>query len=621
MTGIDSCPDCDRALDSPSDSCRAKHSEQLRRVCKALPSRYAVHCRLGGGGMADVYLARDSQLAVDVAIKVLSDRLSATVDRERFQEEAKTLAPLQHDNVVKVFDSDVKGDLLYTVMGFVDGPTLSAINDRATRQDATRPTMSVKLQILRDVAAALKYLHERGIKHRDVKPSNVIVDRVSGAALLADFGIAKSSSSSVETQTGLVLGTWRYASPERLAGEEGDELSDMYSFGVLSYELLAGRHPFPGRVTFEQWRAAHFGGHPPQLRRACPDCPKTVAAAVMQMLSRAPGDRRPPHGSYVGVFDAALRQWLPEQRRKQVRDFARTVPPPVDCAPRRVAPGGADAVSDLAAVGVAGLDEVGFRAGVRRSPFLAWILAFPADSPLRGWQQNVAIVLLLAAAAALGVALYSRQSSSAGLAPPPVTDTSIAKTPPKLPTDTPRLGSPPQLLQPPPDTSPVHTAWRAAEDTAAKVRDAAAVEQATVDSTRREDAEFSARADSSYRRYLADSTRESARRARVSVWEDSLRLDRQRGGTRGEELARRVDSEREMLTSATLQLDRSHSAADADSLNARVARGALRAAELRAAPLIEQARRLTAAAAAARARLDTARAARVRWTISRPPPR
>ncbi|HVS28236.1 MAG TPA: serine/threonine-protein kinase [Solirubrobacteraceae bacterium] len=204
--------------------------------------RYRLDARLGAGGMASVWLAHDTTLDRAVAIKLLSDVLCADADYvRRFQREARVAAGLSHPNLVNVFDYGNEGERPYLVMEYIEGGTLA---DRL--RDPDTGAMPEPAELARQLLEALGYIHAAGIVHRDVKPSNVLLDR-NGTVRLSDFGIAHPSGATRLTQTGQVLGTPRYIAPEVLAGQPSTPRSDLYSCGVLLQECLASK-PVPGLV-------------------------------------------------------------------------------------------------------------------------------------------------------------------------------------------------------------------------------------------------------------------------------------------------------------------------------------------------------------------------------------
>ena len=254
----------------------------------ALGGVYAIERELGGGGMARVFLAEETALGRRVAIKVLAPELSGAVDAERFRREVRVAARLQHPHIVPVLAAGEVGGMLYYTMPFIAGESL-----RARLAHSVQLPVFELVCVMRDVAKALAYAHRHGVMHRDIKPENVLVDE-GGDALVADFGIAKAlgaSTSGVRTAAGLVLGTPAYISPEQAACDPAaDQRGDLYSLGVVAYELLAGVHPYAGRSP-RGLLAAHVLEPPVLVTKHRPDAPPPLAALVMHLLAKDPADR------------------------------------------------------------------------------------------------------------------------------------------------------------------------------------------------------------------------------------------------------------------------------------------------------------------------------------------
>ena len=255
-----------------------------------LGGRYRLVRLIAGGGMAQVWESHDEILARAVAVKVLHPHLAEDgAFLERFRREAVAAARLAHPNVVAVFDTGVDCGVAYIVMELVSGRTLREL---LAAQGALGPARAV--QIAAQVAEALDYAHAQGIVHRDVKPANILIAD-DGRVKVADFGIAKAAStvfgSNAElTQTGAIVGTAKYLSPEQVNGEPQDRRADIYSLGVVLYEMLCGRPPFTGdselAVAMQHVRAAPIG--PRQVRAGIP---RPLEAAVLKAMAKAPADR------------------------------------------------------------------------------------------------------------------------------------------------------------------------------------------------------------------------------------------------------------------------------------------------------------------------------------------
>ena len=250
-----------------------------------LAGRYSIERELGRGGMGIVLLARDVALDRPVAIKLLPPHLATRPDeRERFLQEARTAAGLAHPNIVPIHLVEARGELVFFVMGFVDGETL---RDRVERAGPLPPRLAMKL--LQEVAWALGYAHQRGVIHRDVKPDNIMIERATERALVTDFGIALGRRAA-ESAGGPVVGTARYMSPEQACGEPVDARSDLYSLGATFFYALAGRAPFEGAnlpaiLTKQVYEAA------PLVQAVRPEVPAKVAAVVDRLLRKAPPER------------------------------------------------------------------------------------------------------------------------------------------------------------------------------------------------------------------------------------------------------------------------------------------------------------------------------------------
>src|SRR5436190_24095114 len=207
--------------------------------------RYRIVRKLGAGGMADVYLAEDQELGRRVAIKILNDR-HATDDQfvERFRREAKNAAGLSHPNIVSIYDRGTAEGTYYIAMEYLDGRSLKELI-------VARGPAPIKIAIdyARQILAALGFAHRSGIVHRDIKPHNVLVD-ADARVKVTDFGIARAGASQM-TEAGSIIGTAQYLSPEQARGTQVDQTSDLYSLGIVLYELLTGTVPFTGDTPVE----------------------------------------------------------------------------------------------------------------------------------------------------------------------------------------------------------------------------------------------------------------------------------------------------------------------------------------------------------------------------------
>jgi serine/threonine-protein kinase len=270
------------------------------RLSAALADRYRIERELGQGGMATVYLAADLKHDRNVAIKVLKPELAAVLGAERFIQEIKTTAQLQHPHILPLFDSGQAGGFLYYVMPFVEGETL---RDKLVRE--RQLGVEDALTIVRAVSGALDFAHQRGVIHRDIKPENILLQ--DGVALVADFGIAVAVTTAGGdrlTQTGLSLGTPAYMSPEQAVGERDlDARSDVYALGCLTYELLAGDPPFVASNAAAVI-ARHVTDIAPPITTVRRNLSAAVAAAVAKALNKAPADRPASAGAFAALLTA-----------------------------------------------------------------------------------------------------------------------------------------------------------------------------------------------------------------------------------------------------------------------------------------------------------------------------
>jgi tRNA A-37 threonylcarbamoyl transferase component Bud32/tetratricopeptide (TPR) repeat protein len=256
-----------------------------------LGSAYTVERELGGGGMSRVFLAEEARFGRKVVIKVLAPELAQGLSADRFEREIGLAATLQQANIVPLLTAGTTGELPYYTMPFVDGESLR--NRLGSGQLAIPEVVS----ILRDVARALAYAHQRGVVHRDIKPDNVLLS--GGAAVVTDFGIAKAVSASrtaagneTLTQLGTAIGTPAYMAPEQAAGDPAtDHRADIYAFGCVAFELLAGKPPFHGSAA-HRLLMAHATEQAPSVDTLRPDTPRALAALIARCLEKEP-ERRP----------------------------------------------------------------------------------------------------------------------------------------------------------------------------------------------------------------------------------------------------------------------------------------------------------------------------------------
>jgi len=255
---------------------------------RALGTQYDIQRLLGRGGMGAVYLAREKALERAVAIKVLPPETATDADsRERFRREARVAAKLTHPNIVPLHTFGDAEGMLFFVMGYVKGESLG----ERMRREGKLPEEDVR-RILAEVADALHYAHKQGVVHRDIKPDNILLDSETGRPMLTDFGVAKARASGATlTEVGAVVGTPYYMSPEQASGARDiDGRSDLYSLGVMGYQMLAGRLPFEGE-SFQDVIVQHVTREPAPLAALVPEAPADLVDAVMRCLAKEPGKR------------------------------------------------------------------------------------------------------------------------------------------------------------------------------------------------------------------------------------------------------------------------------------------------------------------------------------------
>jgi len=268
----------------------AQHDALRERVVAALGHQYQIEGEIGRGGMSVVYRALDLRLNRPVAIKVLPPELAFdSAVRTRFTREAQTSGQLSHANIVPIYDVGDREGIAYFVMGLVTGGNLGAHLTRAPRQ----PVDEVR-RLLHEVADALAHAHQRGVIHRDIKPDNILLDRESGRAVVTDFGIARAlEAGSRLTVTGIAVGTPTYMSPEQAMGDrEIDGRSDIYSLGVLAYEMLTGRVPFTAGNSMALLMK-QVTERPRPIAELRPETPRALLETVERALMKAPEDRWP----------------------------------------------------------------------------------------------------------------------------------------------------------------------------------------------------------------------------------------------------------------------------------------------------------------------------------------
>ena len=277
-------------------------------IGQTIDGKYKISDHLGRGGMADVYKATHINLGRPVAIKMMHPFLATEDDfKKRFRREARHMAALRHPNIVGVFDFEVSDQgLYYLVMEYIDGGSLRDRLQEAANS-AKRISLAKAIQIALEVGDALDYAHQQGMVHRDIKPANIMLNGKE-EAILTDFGIAKMMSGPSFTQTGTLMGTPAYMSPEQGLGLQGDERSDLYALGILLFQMLTGKLPFdaptPVAVVYK-----HINDAIPDLNSIDPELPDEICAVVVKAMAKDPEQRF----QTAKVFTTALREAINAQ--------------------------------------------------------------------------------------------------------------------------------------------------------------------------------------------------------------------------------------------------------------------------------------------------------------------
>jgi hypothetical protein len=354
-----------------------------------IAGRYELLELIGRGGMSSVWKAHDGLLDRVVAIKALHEQFTHDEEYvERFRREARSVAQLSHPNIVTVIDRGEEDGRQYIVFEYVEGENLKELIQH-TGPLPVRDALTIALQMAR----ALGFAHDRGLIHRDVKPQNVLLNE-DGQAKMTDFGIARSVDVQGVTITGTVLGTSEYIAPEQARGQQVNALTDVYSLGVVLYELLTGTVPFEGE-SFVAIALRHVNEQPPSLLERRPDCPPRVAMAIERTMAKRPEQRLGSMDELVAELEACLADLDPVSeeatmisRRPFVAQRQRGAPRP-ERRRRRVgvlwpiaALGAILAIAALAAIGAMALrdDGNGGTAAATKPPIpLAGVGAYDPD--------------------------------------------------------------------------------------------------------------------------------------------------------------------------------------------------------------------------------------------------
>src|SRR5215204_3001988 len=305
-------PSHQRIISVPDPVVSSSDAELRAHVERALSANYELDREIGRGGMGIVYKAKDKRLKRHVAVKLLPPELAFRGEiRSRFLKEAETAAQLSHPNIVPIYSVDERDGLVYFVMAFVAGENLGA---RLHAHGPMDPTETRR--IMKEVAEALAYAHERGVVHRDIKPDNILLCADDdGKVMVTDFGIARAVTEGADsrlTATGMAIGTPAYMSPEQSMGErEIDGRSDLYALGVVGYQMLSGELPFNASST-PALLVKQISERPTPVDVHRPDAPPDLARAVMMLLEKEPANRFPTADALVIALDTGDVPELPE---------------------------------------------------------------------------------------------------------------------------------------------------------------------------------------------------------------------------------------------------------------------------------------------------------------------
>jgi serine/threonine-protein kinase len=335
-----------------------------------IDNRYRVVRKLGAGGMADVYCAEDMHLGRNVAVKLLHSRFAQDQEFvERFRREASSAAGLQHPNVVGVYDRGEFDDTYYIAMEYSEGDSLKDVIVREAPLDPARA-----IAITRQILVAARFAHRRNVIHRDLKPHNVILDSEDNVKV-TDFGIARAGASDI-TEVGTIMGTVQYLSPEQAQGRPVTEASDLYSVGVVLFEMLTGRAPFSGDSPVAV-ALQHVNQPPPPPRELNPSIPPPLEAVVLKALAKDPADRYSDADSFIKALEgveARLQSGPVDTESTAIYAPVGAASPPATAvaAPAPVAPPAQPPASGDGMAPPPGTGEIPAPARRRRNP---WIVA------------------------------------------------------------------------------------------------------------------------------------------------------------------------------------------------------------------------------------------------------
>ena len=301
-------------------------------MSELIAGRYELKDLVGSGGMSSVYRAFDTLLERNVALKILHEHFTADEDHvERFRREARAVAQLSHPNIVTVIDRGEQDGKQFIVFELVEGENLKELVERGGPLPVRRA-----LELGLEIARALAFAHGQGLVHRDVKPQNVLLD-TDGRAKVTDFGIARTLDAVSQTETGTVLGTSHYIAPEQARGERVDDLTDVYSLGVVLWELLCGEVPYAGD-SFLAVAMKHVNDPVPSVLERRPDTPLRLATLVENCMAKQPAGRPPSMDVVVAELEACLAELEAKDGDESTMIIRRPVAKPARARRKRAVP-------------------------------------------------------------------------------------------------------------------------------------------------------------------------------------------------------------------------------------------------------------------------------------------
>lgn len=370
-------------------------------IGRSINGRYKILELIGGGGMSNVYLAHDMILDRDIAIKILRYDFSNEEElRRRFQREALSTTSLAHPHIVNIFDVGEEGSLHYLVMEYVPGKTLK---EYIIDNSPVAPEQAVK--IMKQLASALAHAHQNQIVHRDIKPQNILMD-AEGNVKISDFGIAMALSATSYTQTNSVLGTVHYLSPEQARGGTANKKSDIYSLGIVMFELLTGKLPFSGESAVSI-ALKHLQTETPSLREVVPNLPQSLENVVLKATAKNPQHRYQSANEMEEDLSTVL---LPE------RLYEPKFSAPIDEDATRAMP----AIKDPAVYG--SVEETKTLAPVSKKEPAKKPAAPPAKKKKKKWPWIVGIALFLVVAGLVAAVAFPDLFGPRQVAVPDVKD-------------------------------------------------------------------------------------------------------------------------------------------------------------------------------------------------------